>query len=99
MADYYNLLRVPPEAPPEAIRAAFRREAKACHPDAHPPAAPEARAALERRFILLAQAYDTLSDPARRRAYDRRAYDRVRSAGGGGRDGAAQAGPAPPARP
>jgi curved DNA-binding protein CbpA len=71
MRDYYNLLGVPSEAPPEAIRAAFRREAKACHPDAHPSAVPEARAGLERRFILLAQAYDTLSDPARRRDYDR----------------------------
>jgi curved DNA-binding protein CbpA len=70
MVDYYNLLQVPPEAPAEAIRAAYRREAKRFHPDAHPHAARAEREALERRFILLAQAYDALSDPVRRRAYD-----------------------------
>lgn len=72
MPDYYNLLRVAPEASAEAIRAAFRREAKRHHPDANPHLPPEEREARQRHFILLAQAYDTLSDPARRAEYDRR---------------------------
>lgn len=71
MPDYYNLLGVPPDAPPARIRAAFRTRAKAVHPDAHPHLAPDERAAMQRRFILLAQAYETLSDPARRSRYDR----------------------------
>ena len=71
MLDYYNLLQVAPEAAPEVVRAAFRREAKRYHPDAHPHAAPAEREARQRRFILLAQAYDTLSDPAARAQYDR----------------------------
>jgi curved DNA-binding protein CbpA len=71
MVDYYNLLQVAPEAAPEAIRAAYRREAKRWHPDAHPHLESAEREAVERRFILVSQAYDTLSDPARRRDYDR----------------------------
>jgi curved DNA-binding protein CbpA len=72
MVDYYNLLQVAPDALPEAIRAAYRREAKRWHPDAHPRAQGAERDAVQRRFILVSQAYDTLSDPARRRDYDRR---------------------------
>jgi curved DNA-binding protein CbpA len=72
MSDHYNLLGVAPEAGAEEIRRAFRREAKRCHPDLHAQRPPAEREAMQRRFILLAQAYRVLGDPDRRRAYDRR---------------------------
>ncbi len=71
MVDYYNLLGIAPAAAPAAVRRAFRTRAKHVHPDAHPHLPPAEREALQRRFIALAQAYETLSDPARRAAYDR----------------------------
>jgi curved DNA-binding protein CbpA len=71
MIDYYNVLQVPPDASPELIRTAYRREAKRWHPDSHPHLRGAERDALQRRFILLAQAYDTLGDVHRRREYDR----------------------------
>jgi len=78
--EYYKLLGVGVDATAEELRAAFRREAKRVHPDAHPHLAGEARLAQQRRFILLAQAYETLRDPARRRAYDARFVRRPRPA-------------------
>jgi curved DNA-binding protein CbpA len=72
MADLYNRLGVAPDASAEALRRAFRTRAREVHPDAHPGLAPPEREALQRRFIALAQAYETLRDPARRAAYDRR---------------------------
>ncbi len=70
--DYYNLLGVEPTAHPEEIRMAFRRLAKRAHPDAHPRLSGPELEAMQRRFILLAQAYETLIDPGRRAAYDRK---------------------------
>lgn len=60
---YYAVLDVIPSASEEAIRVAFRRRAKELHPDAQ---SGDATA-----FILLKRAYDTLSNPADRAAYDR----------------------------
>lgn len=71
MIDYYNLLGIAPAARPEEIRSAFRRQAKAAHPDAHPHLTGSERELLQRRFIQLAQAYEILSDPEKRRNYDR----------------------------
>ncbi|HUJ76590.1 MAG TPA: DnaJ domain-containing protein [bacterium] len=71
MSDHYNLLGVGPQASAAEIRGAFRRLAKLCHPDTHPRLPPSQQAELNQRFILLAQAYAVLSDPARRQAYDR----------------------------
>jgi curved DNA-binding protein CbpA len=89
MSDHYNLLGVTPEASAEELRRAFRREAKRCHPDLHALRPPAEREALQRRFIELARAYQVLSSPQLRAAYDRQrvapdrqsaAYDRQRAA-------------------
>ncbi|MCZ6749237.1 MAG: J domain-containing protein [SAR324 cluster bacterium] len=72
MIDYYNLLGVPPDAPAEAVRAAFRNLAKRYHPDAQPHLGGAEKEARQRRFIQLAQVYDTLGNPERRQAYDRK---------------------------
>jgi curved DNA-binding protein CbpA len=64
--DLYQLLGVAREASREEITQAWRRRARAEHPDSHP-----GDAAAPARFRALAEAYQVLSDPARRAAYDR----------------------------
>lgn len=60
---YYEVLGIPFDADEDAIRTAFRRLARQYHPDAGEGASPES-------FRELVEAYQTLSDPGRRRAYD-----------------------------
>jgi len=64
--DHYATLGVAPDAPPEVIRAAYRALAQKYHPDR----ATDPRSARETMARLNA-AHDVLSDPAKRRAYDR----------------------------
>lgn len=66
MKDYYAALGVPREATADDIKKAFRRLARESHPDANP-GDPTAEA----RFREIAEAYEVLSDPAKRAAYDR----------------------------
>lgn len=65
MESYYALLQVAPTAESGVIEAAYRRLARTHHPDVS--ASPQASA----RMRALNEAYETLSDPARRVAYDR----------------------------
>ena len=60
--DYYAVLGVPADAGAEAIRRAYRRLARRYHPDAG--GSPD-------KFRQVVEAYATLGNPARRRAYDR----------------------------
>jgi len=62
---YYTCLRVAPLATTDQIRTAYRRCAKQWHPDVDP--SPWARA----RFQAISEAYQTLSAPSQRVAYDR----------------------------
>jgi molecular chaperone DnaJ len=65
MADYYQLLQVPPDASAEDVKRAYRRLAREYHPDRNPdPGAREQMAEINR-------AYEVLSDPERRARYDR----------------------------
>ena len=62
--DYYAILGVRPSASGEEIRGAFRRMSMAYHPDLNKsPGAAE-------RMKEINEAYDTLSDPAKRAEYD-----------------------------
>ncbi|SDK82092.1 Nuclease-related domain-containing protein [Actinopolyspora mzabensis] len=60
--DYYELLGVTREASAAEIKSAYRSLARVMHPDAGGTAG---------TFRSLQEAYETLSDPARRAAYDR----------------------------
>lgn len=74
MKNYYRILEVSADASPEEIRAAYRRLAKELHPDYYEGG--------NQPFVALQEAYATLSDPARRRAYDQSLQaDRPRSGG------------------
>jgi curved DNA-binding protein CbpA len=64
--DPYRVLGVDTGASRQDIARAYRRAVQGAHPDAQP-ADPRAAA----RFRELTDAYDLLSDPARRAAYDR----------------------------
>jgi curved DNA-binding protein CbpA len=104
--DHYQLLGVPRQASREEIAQAWRRRARDEHPDARP-----ADAAAARRFRALAEAWQVLSDPDRRAAYDRalasqpqpaaRVRVTVRRTAGSGGPGSITPGvrvPAPPLR-
>ncbi len=68
--NYYQILKIAPHASSDEIRKAFRREAKRCHPDLYHNKNPEEKQKLQKQFILLTKAYETLNDPSRRRSYD-----------------------------
>ena len=63
--NYYGVLGVSRDASEEEIKRAFRRLAFQCHPDHNS----EPRA--EEKFKELNEAYETLSNPEKRAAYDR----------------------------
>lgn len=67
---HYTILGISKGASPEGVRAAFLRLAKERHPD-------RAGEASTPAFREIQQAYDVLSDPERRRRYDRQ-FDQKR---------------------
>ena len=80
--DYYELLGVDRGADEREIKRAFRRVARELHPDVnkHDPEA-------EAKFKEVAEAYEVLSDPNRRRTYDAFGHEGLRSGGWSPRSG------------
>ncbi len=72
MENYYKLFEVPYDADISTLRSAFRKKAKSCHPDLFQHVSPEERKNLQKKFVRLSQAYETLADPKKRQFFDQR---------------------------
>jgi curved DNA-binding protein len=68
--DYYEVLQLSPNANAETLERVYRLLAKRYHPDNQTTGEPNV-------FVQIQQAYEVLSDPARRAAYDVQ-YDETR---------------------
>src|ERR1700693_150468 len=64
--DYYQVLGVAKNASEKDIKSAYRRLARKWHPDANPKNPKEA----EEKFKEIAEAYEVLGDPEKRKKYD-----------------------------
>jgi len=81
--DYYDVLGVPRSASEKEIRQAYRKLARQYHPDLNPN---DKQA--EAKFKEIGQAYEVLSEPEKRKLYDRwgpdfEKYEQARKAGAG----------------
>ena len=91
--DYYDVLGVPRSAAEKEIRQAYRKLARQYHPDLNPN---DKQA--ETKFKEIGQAYEVLSDPEKRKLYDRwgpdfEKYEQARKAGAGAGASGGGAGP------
>jgi curved DNA-binding protein CbpA len=71
LLDYYTLLGLALDASPDDIKAAFRRFARKYHPDLFAGAPAEKLARASQIYRRGSEAYQILTDPVSRRAYDR----------------------------
>lgn len=76
--DYYEILGVPRNADKETLKQAYRRLARKYHPDVNK------EAGAEERFKEINRAYEALSEPETRAAYDRFGEAGVSGAGASG---------------
>ena len=77
--DYYETLEVSRDASSNELKKAFKKKAMKYHPDRNPDN-PEAA----EKFKEAAEAYDVLSDPQKKTAYDQFGHSGVEGMGGGG---------------
>jgi len=87
--DYYAILSLPSTPPPSAddIRQAYKSASLKTHPDRSPHLSDADRRRATAAFQKVADAYYILSDPGRRREYDRLRADRGREGKGPGAGG------------
>jgi molecular chaperone DnaJ len=81
-SDYYDILGLSKGASVDEIKKAYRAEALKWHPDKHK----EDKETAERRFKDINEAYQVLSDPQKKSAYDQYGHDAFTPGGfpGGG---------------
>ncbi len=78
--DYYEVLGVSKDATDEQLKKAYRKLAKKYHPDANLDNKKEA----EKKFKEVNEAYETLSDPQKRKMYDQFGHAGPQGFGGAG---------------
>ncbi len=86
--DYYSILGVSKTVDQKELKKAYRRLARKYHPDLHPG---DQKAAMEKKFQELNEAYEVLGDETSRKKYDQygpnwkeaEAYERARQQAGG----------------
>lgn len=83
MTELYSILGVSRDATDDQIKKAYRKLALKWHPDKNP----ESKEHAEKKFKEIAEAYEILSDPAKRESYDRFGMDGVKGPGQGGGGG------------
>jgi len=81
--DYYEVLGVSRTVTPEEIKKAYRKLAVQHHPDKH-----KGDKKAEEKFKEIGEAYEVLSDPEKRPAYDRYGHRAFAPGAGGGGGGA-----------
>lgn len=77
--DYYQILGVAKEATADEIKKAYRKLAIKYHPDKN-----QGNTEAEDKFKEVAEAYEVLSDPDKRKAFDRHGYEGVKGQFRGG---------------
>jgi molecular chaperone DnaJ len=82
--DYYEILGVNRDAEDDAIKKAYRKLAMKHHPDRNP----EDKGKSEEKFKEAKEAYEVLSDPDKRAAYDRYGHAGVDPSAAAGAQGA-----------
>jgi len=75
---FYKTLGISKTAKPIEIKKAYRKKAKTAHPD---------RGGDEEEFKKIQKAYETLSDPEKRKLYDRHGEEGLENGGAGGGGG------------
>ncbi|OGM73940.1 hypothetical protein A2382_04945 [Candidatus Woesebacteria bacterium RIFOXYB1_FULL_38_16] len=87
--DYYEMLAVKKGASASELKQAYRKQALQWHPDKHK----DNKEAAEKKFKEINEAYQVLSDPQKKAAYDTYGHAAFsRGAGGGGGNPFGQAG-------
>lgn len=76
--DYYTVLNVPRSASPDELKKAYRKLAMQFHPDKNP-----GDKKAEDKFKEVSEAYDVLSDPKKKEAYDQFGFAGAQGFGGG----------------